>query len=106
MDHRVITSELLVAFQSHLFTEERSTGTVEKYLRDLRQFTAWMGTEAVSKEAVAAWKSHLLSAAYSPATINGKLAALNAFLIFTIGQIVGSNRSNCSADCSARPVRN
>lgn len=43
MDERRMTSDRLAAFAAHLKEEERSQGTVEKYLRDLRQFMAWLG---------------------------------------------------------------
>ena len=36
------TIEQITAFERYLNCEERSRGTVEKYLRDVRQFTAWL----------------------------------------------------------------
>ena len=82
MDERRMTSDRLAAFAAHLKEEERSQGTVEKYLRDLRQFMAWLGGRAVTKEGAAGWKEALLAKGYEPSTVNGKLAALNAFLGF------------------------
>ena len=76
------TIEQITAFERHLNCEERSRGTVEKYLRDVRQFTAWLDGSPVTKEAVAGWKEHLLTAGREPSTVNGKLASLNAFLCF------------------------
>lgn len=80
MDH--FMTEQLTAFERHLNSEERSGGTVEKYLRDVRQFAAWLDGGQVSKHAVAGWKQHLLSTGCEPSTVNGKLASLNAFLRF------------------------
>ncbi len=82
MDERRMTSDRLAAFAAHLKEEERSQGTVEKYLRDLRQFMAWLGGRTVTKEGAAGWKEALLAKGYEPSTVNGKLAALNAFLGF------------------------
>ena len=76
------TSEQIMAFREYLKAEERSDGTVEKYLRDVGQFEAWLDGGAVTKEAAAGWKEHLLSERYGPSTVNGKLASLNAFLAF------------------------
>ena len=78
----VLTAERIAAFQAHLKREERSEGTVGKYLRDVRQFAAWLDGAAVTKDAAALWKEHLHIQGYGPATINGKLAALNAFFSF------------------------
>lgn len=82
MEERRITGEALAAFRAHLRERERGGSTVEKYLRDVGQFAAWLGGEEVSKESAARWKEHLLTRGRGAATVNGKLAALNAFLIF------------------------
>ena len=80
MEERRITSRSLEQFRAHLREQERSGGTVEKYLRDVRQFAAWLDGGAVTKETAARWKGELLALGREPATVNGKLAALNAFL--------------------------
>ena len=71
------------AFACYLKREERSGATIEKYLRDAGQFLAWLGEWEITKEAVSAWKEHLVASGYDAGTVNGKLAALNAFLRFT-----------------------
>ncbi|MFR8012619.1 MAG: tyrosine-type recombinase/integrase [Clostridia bacterium] len=68
----------LTRFRRELVRQERSAATVEKYLRDVGQFGAWLQGRAVTPEAVAAWKRELLARGYHPATVNGKLAAVNA----------------------------
>ena len=82
MDSRTMTAESLSAFEQYLKTEERSDATIEKYLRDAWQFAAWLDGRAVAKEAVASWKEHLVEQGYDAGTVNGKLAALNAFFRF------------------------
>ena len=82
MDSRTMTAESLSAFEQYLKTEERSNATIEKYLRDTWQLAAWLDGRAVTKEAVASWKEHLVEQGYDAGTVNGKLAALNAFFRF------------------------
>ena len=82
MDSRTMTAESLSAFEQYLKTEERSDATIEKYLRDARQFAAWLRGRAVTKEVAASWKEHLVEQSYDAGTVNGKLAALNAFFRF------------------------
>jgi len=79
---RHISSEQLAAFEHHLYLEERAPGTIEKYLRDVRSFAAWLEDQPLTKETAIAWKDHLLSAGYAPATINSMLIAVNRFFHF------------------------
>ena len=68
-DHHV-PQEHLSAFARRLAEEERSAGTVEKYLRDAGAFLEWLAGAPVSREAVTGWKAHLVRSGYRPATIN------------------------------------
>ena len=77
-----ITTKQLQDFRVHLHQEERSPGTIEKYLRDISSFAAWLDGRTVTKELAAGWKDHLLKEGYKPATINSMLAAVNAFFRF------------------------
>lgn len=79
---RLISENLIQEFKQFLFREERSPGTVEKYLRDMHVFCTWLGDQAVTKEAAIGWKEHLQEEHYAPATINSMLAALNAFFCY------------------------
>lgn len=78
---RSITS-LLQPFESYLHAEEREVGTIEKYLRNVRQFEEWLNGRGISKEMATGWKKHLLSAGYNPATVNSMLSSLNRFFGF------------------------
>ena len=82
MEKRIITSDMTVSFGQHLREEERSAATVEKYLREVRLFAAFLNGGEVSKDSVARWKAHLQADNYNPSTINGKLSALDRFLAF------------------------
>ena len=55
---------------------------MEKYLRGVEQFAAFLEGGAVTKAAAARWKERLLAEGQSPATVNGKLTALDRFLAF------------------------
>ena len=72
----------LAAFQRRLLEEEREAATIEKYLREVGVFAAWAGSEPVTKELACRWKGRLAASGCQPATINGKLAALNKFFAF------------------------
>ena len=80
MGERKITKDRMELFADYLRREERSMGTIDKYLRDVRQFASWLNGKAVTKEAAAAWKESLLRCGCSPVTVNSKLAALGSFL--------------------------
>ncbi len=77
MCERRLDGRGLSAYRAYLIQEERAPSTVEKYLRDGRAFAAWLGDAAVSREAVSAWKAHLLAMGQSPVSVNAKLSALN-----------------------------
>ena len=77
-----INQAQLTAFERHLRLEEREPGTIEKYLRDVRAFAAWLEEKPLDKEAAVAWKEHLLAAGFAPSTINSMLIAVNRFFRF------------------------
>ena len=69
-------------FHDYLLREEKSAATVEKYLRDVRAFSAYVGKQGVTKDVVVAYKKHLLDAGYAARSINSMLASVNGFLAF------------------------
>ena len=77
-----ITAQQINAYARHLYLEEKSAATMEKYLRDVRTFVRWLDGRAVSKEATSQWKAYLQTREYAPATINAMLSALNSLLEF------------------------
>ena len=82
MSEQRLDHDCLNNYREHLLQEERAPGTVEKYLRDLRSFAAWLDGRAVNKELVVGWKESLLAEGRAPATVNAKLSALNGLLEF------------------------
>lgn len=81
MENRSISAENIAAFAAYLRAEERSSGTVEKYLRDVCTFAAWLGDRPMTKELAAAWKDTLLTG-HAPVTVNAMLAAVNSLFRF------------------------
>lgn len=82
MDKYRLTAEQITAYSQALRQEERSPGTIEKYLRDVRAFARWLDGRPVSKELAAGWKEYLRSQDYASVTINSMLAAINGLFHF------------------------
>ena len=82
MNERKLTEQQILSYHQYLIQEEKSTATVEKYLRDVRAFTVYIGDCVVTKERVMDYKKHLLSENYAVRSINSMLASLNSFLVF------------------------
>ena len=79
---RKIGAGQLAAFRRWLLEEEREPATIEKYLREVRAFAAWLEGAPVTKEGATAWKACLTASGFQPGTVNGKLSALNKFFAF------------------------
>jgi len=69
-------------FADYLRAEERSAGTIEKYMRDVRKFFCWLADKSLEKVQVSAWRAQLLADGYAPETVNSMIVALNQFLDF------------------------
>ena len=82
MSERRLSENCISAFREYLILEEKSGATVEKYLRDVRAFSAFAGEQKVTKEAVMAYKHLLLEKGYAVRSINSMLASINCFLDF------------------------
>ena len=82
MEERRITAQQIQSFRQYLIHEEKSTATLEKYLRDVRAFSVYAGNSAITKETVLAYKQHLLSRGYAVRSINSMLASVHSLLNF------------------------
>ena len=69
-------------FADYLCREEKSMATQEKYLRDVRSFSVYVGGREITKELVVAWKKELIEHGYAVRSINSMLASINSFLVF------------------------
>ena len=77
-----IETKTIGAYGKMLAAEEKSAGTIEKYLRDVKAFALWLDKRPMSKEETANWRHHLLDRGYTPTTINSMLSSLNRFFRF------------------------
>ena len=82
MKNYILTNRQIVSFRRHLKQEEREQSTIEKYVRDVKLFEAWLSGRRVTAEIVTDWKDYLRTKGYKPETINAKLSALNKFFVF------------------------
>ena len=82
MKGKILTSNQIAAFAVYLKSEEKSENTIEKYIRDVRAFTAYMGNAEITKEAVIAYKNKLLSEGYAVRSINSMIASINSLFAF------------------------
>lgn len=77
MDDRKLSLKHLSNFGDHLRREEKSTATVEKYLRDVSSFFYYVGEKMVTKEIAVAYKKHLEEKKYAVRSINSMLTSMN-----------------------------
>lgn len=81
MKGRFITAKTIAEFKEHLILEERSEITIEKYIRDVKAFTAYTQNTAVTKETVISYKKHLQET-YAVRSVNSMLASINSLFAF------------------------
>ena len=89
MEQRKITEEMLRSYHQYLLREEKSTATVEEYLRDVRAFAFYAGESEITKEVVLEYKRELQEKEYAVRSINSMLASLNSFLIYGLDGLQG-----------------
>lgn len=82
MQTYVMTENMIGEYRQHLREEERASGTIEKYTRDVQRFAAWLNGRCVTKEVTSEWKEYLVALNYCPTTINSMLASVHGFFHF------------------------
>ena len=78
---RKITNNLIQKFKKYLINEEKSSSTLDKYIRDITVFMTWYEQRELDKSIVLQYKQELLKR-YAPASVNSVLSSLNSFFIF------------------------
>ncbi len=78
---RIFQHKKMQEFECYLRDEEKSAATIEKYMRDVRFFAAFVREAEISKQTVLDYKS-MLGERYAVASANSMIAALNCFLRF------------------------
>lgn len=81
MERIRVDQRQIQAFADNLRDKEKSAATVEKYVRDVYTFRAFVKDREIDKQTVMDYKSYL-SKHYRVASANSMIAALNAFLQF------------------------
>ena len=76
-----VSMENILQFEKYLKEEEKSKATTEKYVRDVRNFVAFLKSDSISKERIMEYKCYL-SERYAATSVNSMLIALNSFLRF------------------------
>lgn len=82
MKGQIITESIISNFKIYLQNEEKSTNTIEKYVRDVKAFADYANSLDVTKEMVIAYKNKLISDDYAVRSINSMIASLNSLFIF------------------------
>lgn len=78
----ILKEEDMNEFRYYLQERENSEATIEKYMRDVRKFMAFAGTDKpVDKEKLLEYKEWLIKN-YAVSSVNSMLVALNQFLVF------------------------
>ncbi len=81
MKKRFITSKMITDFELELRNDEKSSNTIEKYLRDIRCLSEFVNGRLVEKALVLEYKAYL-EKEYALASANSMLAAINSFFKF------------------------
>ena len=82
MAERKLSPRHLVSFREYLIREEKSTATIEKYLRDTNGFLEYAADREITKELAVAYKAELQKKNYAIRSVNSMLASINSLLDF------------------------
>lgn len=78
---KTITLNQISEFKKYLLNEEKSSVTVEKYIRDVTTFYVWSNNRAIEKSDVIAYKEYLMGT-YKIASVNSMLSSINSFFTY------------------------
>lgn len=83
MDHMQyeITAEDLESYRNNMLENEKSTATIEKYIRDILAFCRWNQNQSINRIQILEWKQYLVNL-YAVSSVNSMLAALNSYFRF------------------------
>ena len=82
MAQRILSPRHLESFCEYLIREEKSTATIEKYLRDTHCFLEYAAGQEITKELMVAYKGELQKKSYAVRSINSMLASINSLMEF------------------------
>lgn len=103
MNQYNLTMEQITAYRTWLSGEEKSAGTIEKYLRDIGAFARWLKGAPVSKDRTSEWKTHLLAQGYAPVTIQLHAGGAERLVpFFGVGRVPGPSFCAFKGGCSGK----
>ena len=73
-----ITKRTIEEYKNYLVEEEKSSVTIEKYIRDINTFEEWSDGREITKTLVLEYKNILVQQ-YAPASVNSILSSLNGY---------------------------
>lgn len=79
MEVRDINFNIINRFKEHLYNEEKSSATIEKYIHDIKCFAEFANGHNIDKSLILEYKKSLADS-YAITSANSMIAALNAFL--------------------------
>lgn len=82
MKERVLTDDKISSFAIYLKNEEKSRNTIEKYIRDVKLFFAYVKSVEITKEKVIAYKNKLICNNYAIRSVNSMIASINSLFVF------------------------
>ena len=82
MEGRFLTTNILEQFKMHLISEEKSANTIEKYMRDVKAFSAFLNEQEITKELTIEYKQKMIEDGYAVKSINSMLASINSLFSF------------------------
>ena len=82
MEQFFITEQIIQDFKNHLRLEEKSSNTIQKYIRDITAFQKFVNNNCVTKELAIKYKETLMLKKYTVSTVNSVIASLNSFFLF------------------------
>ena len=82
MKNRVINENMLNDYKKFLIEDEKSSATIEKYIRDILKFYKFIGCNYLTKGIVVEYKNMLINDGYSVRSVNSMLAPINSFFRF------------------------
>ncbi len=76
-----INEKIILKFKDFLICQEKSDLTIEKYIRDITNFSNWLGKRGVTKKLVLEYKDFLIKN-YAPASVNSIISSVNTFFMW------------------------
>ena len=80
-DKGAFTETDITGYKGYLQENEKSAGTIAKYLHDVRALLRWLegNGKETNKENILLWRLHLQELGLVPRTVNAMLSAVNGF---------------------------